>query len=46
MKKETKLWIDQAKEHYEDAIYLYKGSRYSAAVYSCHQALEKYLKPA
>ena len=44
MKKETELWLDQAKEHYEDAIYLYRGSRYSAAVYFCHQALEKILK--
>ena len=44
MKEETKMWLDQAKEHYDDAFYLYKGSRYSAAVYSCHQALEKLLK--
>lgn len=44
MKEETKLWLEQAKEHHEDALYLYDGSRYSASVYSCHQALEKILK--
>lgn len=44
MKKETKVWLEQAEEHYQDALYLYKGSRYSASVYFCHQALEKILK--
>lgn len=46
MKSETKFWIDQAKEQYDDALYLYDGSRYSMAVYCCHQALEKILKAA
>jgi len=46
MKEETKLWLDQAKEHLDDAIYLYDGSRFSLCVYSCHQALEKILKAA
>ncbi len=44
MKPETKNWLDQAKEHYEDMEYLYNGSRYSMAVYCAHQALEKVLK--
>lgn len=44
MKKETKSWLDQAEEHFKDALYLYKGSRYSASVFFCHQALEKILK--
>lgn len=46
MKEETKPWLLQAKEHYDDALYLYDGSRYSMAVYCCHQALEKILKAA
>lgn len=46
MKDETKPWLEQAKEHYADAQYLYDGSRYSMAVYCCHQALEKILKAA
>lgn len=44
MKEETKVWLDQAKEHHDDALYLFNGSRYSASVYSAHQALEKILK--
>lgn len=44
MKKETQVWFNQAEEHYQDALYLYKGSRYSASLYFCHQALEKILK--
>jgi len=44
MKEETKLWLTQAQEHFDDAIYLFNGSRYSLAVYCCHQALEKILK--
>ncbi|MBI3955876.1 HEPN domain-containing protein [Candidatus Gottesmanbacteria bacterium] len=44
MKAETGVWFAQAKEHYEDAQYLYDGSRYSMAVYCCHQTLEKILK--
>ena len=44
MKKETKLWLTQAREHFKDALYLYDGSRYSACVFFCHQALEKILK--
>lgn len=44
MKEETNVWLSQAKEHYDDALYLFEGSRYSMAVYCCHQALEKLLK--
>ena len=46
MKPETNNWLMQAKEHYQDMEYLYKGSRYSMAVYCAHQALEKILKAA
>lgn len=46
MKEETQSWFLQAEEHYQDALYLYQGSRYSLSVYSCHQALEKILKAA
>lgn len=46
MKDESNVWLNQAKEHYDDALYLYEGSRYSMAVYCCHQALEKILKAA
>ena len=44
MKEEANLWLTQAQEHFDDAIYLFNGSRYSLAVYCCHQALEKILK--
>lgn len=44
MKEETNVWLSQAKEHYDDALYLFGGSRYSMAVYCCHQSLEKILK--
>ena len=44
MKEETEAWLAQAEEHFGDALYLYEGSRYSASVFYCHQALEKILK--
>ncbi|MBI3577030.1 HEPN domain-containing protein [Candidatus Gottesmanbacteria bacterium] len=46
MKDETRGWLDQAKEHYNDALLLYEHGRYSMAVYCCHQALEMILKAA
>lgn len=46
MKKETDVWVKQAQEHYDDALYLFDGGRYGLAVYSCHQAIEKLLKAA
>lgn len=46
MKPETKVWLNQAEEHFRDMEYLYQGSRYSMAVYCAHQALEKILKAA
>lgn len=46
MKEETKNWLQIAKEHYDNALFLYEGSRYSLAVYCCHQALEAILKAA
>jgi len=41
--KPRRSWI-QAEENLKDAQHLYNGSRYSMAVYCCHQALEKLLK--
>lgn len=46
MKKEAKIWFDQAEEHFSDAIFMYENGRYSGAVFFCHQALEKILKAA
>lgn len=46
MKEETTNWLLQAKEHLEDAEYMYSGHRYSMCVYCYHQALEKILKAA
>lgn len=46
MKDETKSWLQVAQEHYDNALFLYEGSRYSLAVYCCHQALEAILKAA
>jgi len=44
MKEETKLWFEQAEEHFSDAIFMYENHRFSGAVFFCHQALEKILK--
>lgn len=44
MKVEAQNWILQAKEHFEDAEYMYAGHRYSMCVYCYHQSLEKVLK--
>lgn len=46
MKEETKIWFEQAEEHYSDAMFMYENSRYSGSVFFCHQALEKVLKAA
>ena len=46
MKQETQVWWHLAKEHFDNALFLYNGSRYSLAVYCCHQALEFILKAA
>ena len=46
MKQETLGWLELAKEHYDNALFLYDGRRYSMAVYCCHQALETVLKAA
>lgn len=46
MKADTDIWLKLAKDHYDNAEYLYKGRRYSMAVYCCHQALEMILKAA
>lgn len=44
MRKETKLWLEFAKESYEDALYNWKGRRYGNTCFCCQQALEKILK--
>ena len=44
MKPEARVWYEQGMEHWQDAQYLFQGSRYAMSVYCCHQALEKLLK--
>ncbi len=44
--QEINLWLEQAKEHWQDANWLLEGGRYSLCLYSCHQTLEKILKAA
>lgn len=44
--EEINLWLEQAKEHWQDANWLLEGRRYSLCLYSCHQTLEKILKAA
>ena len=44
MKEETKIWFEQAEEHFSDALFMYENSRFSGSVFFCHQALEKILK--
>lgn len=46
MKPEANVWLEQAEEHFSDAMFMYENSRYSGAVFFCHQALEKILKAA
>ncbi len=46
MKKETKVWLEQSKEHKKDAQYCLKGARYGLSLYCYHQALEKIFKAA
>lgn len=44
MKKEAKLWVDLAKEDYEDMKYMWKEKRYRGAVLFAQQAVEKIIK--
>lgn len=44
MKEEAKLWFDLAEEDWENALLLWKNSRYGLTVFSCQQAVEKILK--
>lgn len=44
MKKEAKLWIDLAKEDFEDMNYMWKERRYRGAVLFAQQAVEKIIK--
>lgn len=46
MKDETKLWLEQAKEDYEDALYNFAGHRYGITTWLCQQVVEKMLKAA
>jgi len=44
MKKEAQLWIDLAKEDFEDMNYMWKVIRYRGAVLFAQQAVEKIIK--
>jgi len=44
MKKEAKLWVDLAKEDFEDMGYMWKEKRYRGAVLFAQQAVEKIIK--
>jgi len=46
MKPDSKIWYEQAEEHYRDAEFCLKGARYGLSLYCYHQALEKILKAA
>lgn len=46
MKDETNVWLNIAKNHFNDMLFLYDGRRYSMSVYCAHQALEMILKAA
>ncbi len=44
MKKEAKLWVDLAKEDFDDMEYMWKEKRYRGAVLFAQQAVEKIIK--
>jgi HEPN domain-containing protein len=44
MKKEAKVWFDLAENDFQDGLLLWKGRRYSGAVFFFQQAVEKILK--
>jgi len=44
MKKEAKLWLNLAKEDFEDMRYMWKVKRYRGAVLFAQQAVEKIIK--
>lgn len=44
MKKETELWVNLAKEDFEDMNYMWKEKRYRGAVLFAQQAVEKIIK--
>ncbi len=46
MKKEAKLWVDLAKEDFQDMNYMRKEKRYRGAVLFAQQAVEPLLKMA
>lgn len=43
-KKVVKYWLEGAERSFDTAQYLFKGKRYSDALFFCHLALEKILK--
>jgi len=44
MRKEIKIWWDQAKQDFDAALYNFDGRRYYIAAFLCQQAVEKALK--
>ncbi len=44
VKKIIKYWLEGAERSYDTAKYLFKGKRYSDALFFCHLTLEKVLK--
>jgi HEPN domain-containing protein len=44
MRAETKNWLGLADEDYKDSLYLFKGARYTSAIFHLCQAVEKVLK--
>lgn len=46
MKPDSRTWYEQAEEHYKDADFCLRGSRYGLSLYCYHQALEKIFKAA
>lgn len=44
MKKITQKWFEFAEKDLKSAEILFKGKEYEAAIYHCHQAIEKTIK--
>lgn len=44
MKKETKIWLELAKEDYDNMHYMQKGKKMRGAVLFAQQAVEKVIK--
>ena len=46
MEEEFALWLEKAKESFDDAIYSFRSHRYGLSTFCYQQALEKILKAA